>query len=336
MHEKIVYLNGSFVPESEAKVSVLDMGFHAGDGVYDVTRTFRHKPFKLKEHNDRLFRSLKYTRIDCGMSQDEMEAAALEVIERNKGLLGPDDDYAVWQVISRGARSSKGPRTNTNATVAIYCMDVDFTGFCRHYVEGVTIVVPATRRIPPQCLESKAKITNKMNHIIATFEARQADPKAIPLMLDLDGNIAESNAHNFFAVVGGKIYTPGSKNVLGGITRAVLGGAVGPAGPGGGGDQPDPLRLPQCRRRPSSPAPAPPSCPSRASTASAFPRTSRPRDPAAAQGLGRARGRGHRRPGHRPHGRGGEGRIDGRVEREAGGPGAVAAAWHRPCARPTG
>ena len=77
MHEKIVYLNGSFVPESEAKVSVLDMGFHAGDGVYDVTRTFRHKPFKLKEHNDRLFRSLKYTRIDCGMSQEEMEAAAL-------------------------------------------------------------------------------------------------------------------------------------------------------------------------------------------------------------------------------------------------------------------
>ena len=113
MHEKIVYLNGSFVPESEAKVSVLDMGFHAGDGVYDVTRTFRHKPFKLKEHNDRLFRSLKYTRIDCGMSQDEMEAAALEVIERNKDLLGPDDDYAVWQVVSRGAAFVERTRAPT-------------------------------------------------------------------------------------------------------------------------------------------------------------------------------------------------------------------------------
>ena len=82
-----------------------------------------------------------------------------------------------------------------------------------------------------------------MNHIIATFEARQADPKAIPLMLDLDGNIAESNAHNFFAVVGGKIYTPGSKNVLGGITRRGARGAGGTAGHGGGGGQPDPLRL---------------------------------------------------------------------------------------------
>jgi hypothetical protein len=54
MAEKIVYLNGSFVPESEAKVSVLDSGFNAGDGVYDVTRTFDHKPFRLRDHTARL------------------------------------------------------------------------------------------------------------------------------------------------------------------------------------------------------------------------------------------------------------------------------------------
>ena len=53
MQERIVYLNGAFVPESEAKVSVLDSGFNAGDGVYDVTRTFRHKPFRMREHTER-------------------------------------------------------------------------------------------------------------------------------------------------------------------------------------------------------------------------------------------------------------------------------------------
>jgi hypothetical protein len=51
MDEKIVYLNGAFVPESEAKVSVLDAGFNAGDGVYDVTRTFAHRPFRLRDHS---------------------------------------------------------------------------------------------------------------------------------------------------------------------------------------------------------------------------------------------------------------------------------------------
>ena len=108
------------------------------------------------------------------------------------------------------------------ATVAIYCISIGFEEFARDYVEGVKLVIPSTRRIPPQCLEPKAKINNKMNHNIAMFEARQADPRAIPLMLDLDGNISESNAHNFFLVMNGKLCTPSNKNVLDGITKTAL------------------------------------------------------------------------------------------------------------------
>jgi branched-chain amino acid aminotransferase len=119
-------------------------------------------------------------------------------------------------------RSSQGNRVKGLATVAIYCVNVNFPEFAKHYVEGAVLVIPSTRRIPPQCLESKAKITNKMNHNIASFEAKQVDPEAIPLMLDMDGNVSESSAHNFFLVSGGKIYTPGNKNVLDGITRETL------------------------------------------------------------------------------------------------------------------
>jgi len=222
MNEKIVYLNGSFVPESEAKVSVLDSGFNAGDGVYDVTRTFGHKPFRLAEHTARLFRSLRYTRIDCGLTPDEIEKVTLEVLERNKPQLGKDDEVALWQVVSRGVRSSRGNRVAGGATVAVYCVTIAFEEFARHYVEGVKLVIPSTRRIPPQCLEPKAKINNKMNHNMAIFEAKQVDPHAIPLMLDLDGNISESNAHNFFLVISGKLCTPSNKNVLDGITKDAL------------------------------------------------------------------------------------------------------------------
>ncbi|HET8564666.1 MAG TPA: aminotransferase class IV, partial [Candidatus Binatia bacterium] len=222
MSEKVVYLNGSFVPESEAKVSVLDSGFNAGDGVYDVTRTFNHKLFKLREHTERLFRSLRYTRIDCGLSAEQMEKITVEVLERNKPLLGKDDDVALWQVVSRGARSSQGNRVAGQATVTVYCVTIAFREFARHYVEGVKLVIPSTRRIPPQCLEPKAKITNKMNHNMAIFEAKQVDPSAIPLMLDIDGNISESNAHNFFLVQNGKLCTPTNKNVLDGITKDSL------------------------------------------------------------------------------------------------------------------
>ena len=208
MSEKMVYLNGAFVPESEAKVSVLDSGFNAGDGVYDVTRTFAHQPFRLRDHTARLFRSLRYTRIDCGLSLEQMEQATLGVLERNRPMLAKDEEVAIWQVVSRGVRSSRGNRALGKATVAIYCISIGFEEFARDYLDGVKLVIPSTRRIPPQCLEPKAKINNKMNHNMAIFEARQVDPHAIPLMLDLDGNISESNAHNFFLVLDGKLCTP--------------------------------------------------------------------------------------------------------------------------------
>jgi branched-chain amino acid aminotransferase len=222
MDERIVYLNGAFVPESEAKVSVLDSGFNAGDGVYDVTRTFRHKPFKLREHTERLFRSLHYTRIDCGMSLEEMEKTTLEVLERNQSLLRETEDCALWQVVSRGVRSSTGNRVKGRATVTVYSVIVNFPEFASFYVEGAPLVIPSTRRIPPQCLESKAKITNKMNHNMAAFEAKQVDPRAIPLMLDIDGNLSETSAHNLFLVIDGRLCSPMDKNVLGGITKAVI------------------------------------------------------------------------------------------------------------------
>jgi branched-chain amino acid aminotransferase len=222
VEERIVYLNGAFLPESQAKVSVLDSGFNAGDGVYDVTRTFAHQPFRLREHTERLFRSLKYTRIDCGMSLEEMEKTTLEVLERNKPLLHANDDVALWQVVSRGVRSSTGNRVVGGATVTVYSVIVNFPEFASFYVEGAPIVIPSTRRIPPECLESKAKITNKMNHQLASFEAKQVDPRAIPLMLDIDGNLSETSAHNFFLVVNGTLCTPSDRNVLGGITKEAI------------------------------------------------------------------------------------------------------------------
>ena len=153
---------------------------------------------------------------------EKMEKVTLEVLDKNKPLLGKDEEVAIWQVVSRGVRSSGGERVTGGATVAVYCVSVNFKEFARHYVEGARLVIPSTRRIPPQCLESKAKITNKMNHNIAIFEARQVDPQAIPLMLDIHGNLSESNAHNLFLVLNNNLCTPADKNVLGGVTKDIL------------------------------------------------------------------------------------------------------------------
>lgn len=223
MDEAFVCINGAFVPESAAHVSVLDRGFTSGEGVYEVTRTFGHRPFKLKEHIARLYRSLKYVRIDCGIAPEEMVQLSLELLERNKPLIAPGDDVAIWQVISRGVQQrSLSRKASARPTVVINTIPVAFENFARSYVDGTPLVTPSTRRIPSWSLDAKAKITNKMNHTVAMHEARLADPRAEPLMLDAEGNISETHAANFFFVVDGTLHTPRAKNVLGGITRVTL------------------------------------------------------------------------------------------------------------------
>lgn len=221
MEDGLCYVNGSFVRASDAKISIFDRGFTSGEGVYDVTRSFGHKLFKLDAHIARLYRSLKYTRIDCGIPIEEMTRLSTDVFERNKHLLAPDDDCALWQVVSRGSdRFTKGkPMT---ASVTVFCLPIAYHSFAREYVDGCVLVTPSTRRIPPQSLEAKAKITNKMNHSVAAFEAKQVNPRATPLMLDLDGNISETDLGNFFFVSGGKLCTSTDRTVLGGVTRSTL------------------------------------------------------------------------------------------------------------------
>ena len=221
MEDGLCYVNGSFVRASEAKISIFDRGFTSGEGVYDVTRSFGHKLFKLDAHIARLYRSLKYTRIDCGIPIEEMTRLSIDVFERNKHLLGPDDDCALWQVVSRGSdRFTKGKPIT--ASVTVFCLPIAYHSFAREYVDGCVLVTPSTRRIPPQSLEAKAKITNKMNHTVAAFEAKQVNPRATPLMLDLDGNISETHLGNFFFVSGGKLCTSTDRTVLGGVTRSTL------------------------------------------------------------------------------------------------------------------
>ncbi len=217
--ERFVYLNGAFVPQSEAKISVMDWGFSGGDGVYEATRTFGHELFRLEDHLDRLERSLAYARIESGLSRDEIAQASRETVKQNTKMVGVDDEFTLWHVITRGDRLADD---NATATVVMYCLDIAFASFARNYIDGIPLVTPSVRRTPPECADPKAKLTNRMNQLQAKFEAAQVAPDALPLLLDVDGNIAESNTANFFFVSSGRLYTSTPRNVLSGVTRLVI------------------------------------------------------------------------------------------------------------------
>ena len=104
-NHRVAYFNGRIVPEREVVLPFRDRGFKYGDAAFDMTRTFNGRPFKLKEHVDRLYRSLRYLRIDPGLAPAEMVAASEAVLERNRHFLTPETDYWVGQRVSRGVNA---------------------------------------------------------------------------------------------------------------------------------------------------------------------------------------------------------------------------------------
>ena len=215
-----IWLNGEYVARSEAKISMTDRGFRLGDVVFDTSRTFHGEVFRLRDHLDRLYRSLKYTRIDPGMSIDEMERLTLEVVQRNEEVRrAANDDYMVTQIVTRG----EGAAIDTaRSNVSVWIDPIDFVRYAPLYGTGAHVVIPRTRSYSSDQVNPKVKHYSRLNFVMAELETRDVDREAFPVLLDTDGNISESIGANFCIVTGGVLRTSGGKSILHGISRMTL------------------------------------------------------------------------------------------------------------------
>ena len=219
--ERVAYYNGKIIPESEVLIPFRDRGFKYGDAVFDMTRTFGHRIFKLEEHVKRFYDSLRYVQIDPGMSQEDMVARSKEVLDANRHLLGPDDDYWVGQRVSRGVDLVGGDmwETGDGPNVIIECAPLPLKPRARLYRDGIDVWVPSIRRTPPESLSPRAKTHNYLNLIMADMEAKAHDPESWAILQDTRGFLAEGIGSNFFTIKDGTIFTPQAQFVLGGISR---------------------------------------------------------------------------------------------------------------------
>ena len=220
---RIAYFNGRFLPESEVRVPFRDRGFKYGDAVFDTTRTFGHRIFKVREHIDRLYRSLRYLRIDPGLPPATMAEVTEEVLRRNLPLLEPNDDYWVTQRVSRGLDpSDQKIFGHEGSTVIVECVPLPLRERASLYRDGIRVLTPSIRRASPEALSPRVKMYNYLNVIVANFEVKARDPEAWAVLLDTNGNLAEGMGSNIFVVRGGTLYTPREQYVLAGISRETV------------------------------------------------------------------------------------------------------------------
>ena len=220
MADYTAYFNGEWMPASQVKIDPMDRGFLVGDAVFDVFRTFNGKSFRLKEHVDRLYRSLSYVRIDPGPSPEEIFKLSEEIIRRNEHLRAEVGDFAVWQFVTRGRgrwAHSAGP-----PAVGIFIRSLGLGRFTHLYKEGAHGVIVRIRSFPPDSLDPKCKNFSRMNFNLAELEAGDVDKAGWPILLDSRGNLSEGVGYNLFMVTDGVIRTPGDRSVLQGVSRGVV------------------------------------------------------------------------------------------------------------------
>ena len=216
-------MNGETVPESEAKVSILDRGFRKGDAVFDTTRTFAGEIFKLTEHIDRLYRSCKYLRLDPGMPKERMAELTRQIMDANLPLMDENDDCWVTQRVTRGVEpSSHNVAEAGKCTVVIQCEPIPFAARAHYYRDGIPVITPSVRRTPPYALSPRVKSHNYANIALADLEVKAQNPDALAILLDTNGNLAEGGGSNIFLVADGAITTPSAQYVLQGVSRATV------------------------------------------------------------------------------------------------------------------
>ena len=220
MPDLITYVNGEWMPLSEVKIHPHDRGFMVGDTVFDVGRTFNGKPFRFKEHIDRMYRSLKYVRLDAGLTPEEMLAVHDEAVERNRHFLSEVGDFSVWVYVTRGIgrwTSDAGP-----PNVFVEPRAIDFGRYTKFFETGAHGVIPRSRSYSHQALDPKIKHFSRMNFNLAELEAKDVDPDAWPILIDENGNLTEGTGYNFFLVTDGTIRTSGDSTILQGVSRKTV------------------------------------------------------------------------------------------------------------------
>ncbi|RUM33581.1 MAG: branched-chain amino acid aminotransferase [Archaeoglobus sp.] len=211
----LVYVNGDFVPENMAKISVFDHGFLYGDGVFEGIRAYNGRVFKLKEHIDRMYDCARVIKLKIPLTKEEFMEAILETLRRNNLR-----DAYIRPIVTRGVGDlGLNPEVCKNPQVIIITKPWGAM-YGDLYEKGLKAITVTVRRNAIDSLPPNIKSLNYLNNVLAKIEANaKGGDEAI--FLDHNGYISEGSGDNVFIIKSGVVYTPPTLNNLRGITRAV-------------------------------------------------------------------------------------------------------------------
>lgn len=209
MTSKTVYLNGQYVPQDEAKISVMDRGFLFGDGVYEVIPCYLGHLFHFQAHIDRLTASLAGIRMENPYTTEQW-------LELFKPLIDERENQYIYVQITRGVAPKRDHAFPDNVTPSVFAVCNNIAPFA-----GLETGVKAITADDSRWKFCNIKAIALLAHLLHRQEA--VDEGCAEAILIKDGIVTEGAASNVFAVIDGVLVTPLKDNrILAGITRDVI------------------------------------------------------------------------------------------------------------------
>ena len=210
----LVHIDGEYLPQEEAKISVFDHGLLYGDGVFEGIRSYKGRVFKLDGHLQRLYDSAKAIMLKIPISIEDMEEAVLETLRRNQL-----HDAYIRLVVTRGVGDLGLDPDKCPVPTIIIIADKITLYPPNFYEDGLEIVTVSVRRNYAEAVSPRIKSLNYLNNILAKIEGKQAGVEEV-LMLNAEGYVVECSGDNIFYVKDNVIVTPPTHlGILEGVTR---------------------------------------------------------------------------------------------------------------------
>ena len=214
----LVYLDGTFYPAADAKISVFDHGLLYGDGIFEGICVYNGRIFRLEQHLERLYESANTIGLKVPLTPEQFKEAIVETVKRNKlkeGYIRP--------IVTRGpGKMGLNPKNCKTPSVIIIPQTVENYPNLTLGRKTAKAIVASIRRTPSFCLPAAAKTLNYLNNILAKQQAIYAGVDEA-IMLDWMGFVSEGTGDNLLIVRRGVLLTPAlHSSVLRGITRQVV------------------------------------------------------------------------------------------------------------------
>lgn len=225
MPTPLAWINGRFHPVEDTKLHVFDKGIVHGAGITEMLRTFGQRTFRVEQHLDRFFASLDAVGFSISVSRGDLQRVMAEVVEHNAALIPDSHDLGIIVFATPGTNLTYVGTLGEceTETVCVHTFPLPFELWAEKMTSGQKLVTPENvRAIPPECIDPRIKHRSRLHWLLADRAARDIEPGASALVLDLEGRISETSSGNFFAVIAGEIVTPPAERCLGGISQAVV------------------------------------------------------------------------------------------------------------------